>query len=94
MEVWADPDAEQAHFSAWRRFGTVRKYVEDLLELKPAESAKLLPNRTPWSASFLVSVGRGDDAADRLARGGATMADLPRLRRQAGDLLEEAPLGS
>lgn len=95
-EVWGVDVAEEDPHSVIlisrtnRRYRAVRSWWMQGNGIDDAASWKLLPARRVWSAAFLIEQDRGDDVAERLARSGCTVQDLPRLRAQADKLLASA----
>ena len=87
IEVWADPAAEQPPFSAMRRFSVVWSWWLEGAGVESRERCQIIPTGNPWSAAYLVGTGR---LADRLARAGVTVDDLPQLALEAQALHDRA----
>jgi hypothetical protein len=103
IEVWAAFGVERLDLSAWRRFRDVREWWLDQAGVTDRKRrAELFPSCIPWSVKFLSYRGQAervgrpaeDIVADRLARAGCTVADLPALADEAQRLHTLAARGS
>ena len=103
IEVWAAFGVERPDVSAFRRFRDVREWWLDQAGVTDANRrAELFPSCIPWCVEFLSYRGQAkrvgrpvvDIVADRLARAGCTVADLPALADEAQRLHTLAARGS
>ena len=71
-------------FSAWRRWWRARTLWERSTGLTRQEVNALIPGGAPWSSTYLIDVGRGDEVTARLAEAGVRLDQLDALREAAG----------
>ncbi len=90
IEVWSD---EGNAYTGWRNHSQARRAWLESVGVPSSDYCRVVPLQgPPYSVAYMVSNGKAKEVAERLSRVGADLADIPRLRSEALDLMEALKL--
>ena len=93
IEVWSDEGNAGNAYTGWRNHSQARRAWLESVGVPSSDHCRVVPLQgPPYSVAYMASNGKTKEAAERLSRVGADLADIPRLRSEALDLMEALKL--